>query len=991
MIGKLISNYKILEKLGEGGMGVVYKAEDSKLDRVVALKFLPPHLTTSEADKARFLQEAKAASAINHPNVCVIYDIQEHEEEQFIVMEYVDGITLQQKMQADRFEVRDVIDYAIQIGEALKAAHNKNIVHRDVKSDNIMVTTTNQIKVMDFGLAKLKGSVKLTKASSTIGTLAYMAPEHLQGADVDARSDIFSFGVVLYEMLTGQLPFKGDYDSAMMYSIINEAPVPVEKFRSDLSSEFLHVLNRGLEKIPDERYQTVDDMLIDVRRLKIDSSKVHHKLPQEMPVPPKAKTVKKPKRPLWIALCAAVLLLIPGLWIINQWFFQKGTEPIVIKENSIAVMYFENNSGAEDLGNMLVKLLTTNLSRFREIEVVSSQRLYDILKMIGKEDLDVIDKSVATEVAARAPVKVMLLGDIIKFGDKFRINIQLCDVQTGSNIGSDYIEGTKFDEIFEMADQLTEKVRTMMGISVSPGSEPFKIANVTTSSVEAYNYFTKGIEAFQKFYWEDSKKYLVSAVALDTTFATAYLWLARAYYYLNDPKSRIETLKMAKKFSEKTTEKERLFIDEQYANTIEGNSEKRFKILQELIGKYPKEKEAYMRLAYYYQTRDYMKELRVLEQALEIDPNYESAINELGYTHMRMNNYEKAIDCFRKYAAIKPEDPNPIDSIGELYFRIGKLDESIVKFKDASKIKPGFSVVNIGYINALKGNYRETMDHIETYINIEPSYSRKANGYVWKGFYNYWLGKIKQSFIDFQTAKNLYQSIGNNSREAFIDLIMGWIYYDMMKLQKSRVLYEKSFGFYKKNEPENLVYNQIREHCFLALIELKTKNTKSALSRMSEVKKILPEIEKNIYRLWASFLYDGIYPEVLLTEGRLNETINLLKKTKLQVIPEMSRLNQTILYNLTWRDVLARTYIKKGELDKAISEYERIIVFDPQSNDRRLIRPVYHYRLAKLYEEKGWEGKALDEYQKFLEIWKNADENLPEKIDAQKRLANLLN
>jgi Tol biopolymer transport system component/predicted Ser/Thr protein kinase len=272
MIGKTISHYRIVEKLGEGGMGVVYKALDLKLERLVALKFLPHDISIGDEDKARFLQEAKAASAISHPNVCVIHDIAESDGQQFIVMEFVDGKTLRQMVPIPK--VQDALGYAIQIGEALEEAHGKGIVHRDVKTDNIMVNAANQVKVMDFGLAKLRGSLKLTKTSSTVGTLSYMAPEQIQGGEVDARSDIFSFGVVLYEILTGQLPFIGEHEAAMMYSIVNESPQPIQKFRPDLSSEVLHIINRALEKDPEERYQTMRDMVIDLRRAKKETSRV---------------------------------------------------------------------------------------------------------------------------------------------------------------------------------------------------------------------------------------------------------------------------------------------------------------------------------------------------------------------------------------------------------------------------------------------------------------------------------------------------------------------------------------------------------------------------------------------------------------------------------------------------------------------------------------------------------------------------------------------
>ncbi|MGB6122117.1 MAG: serine/threonine-protein kinase, partial [Bacteroidota bacterium] len=234
MIDKIVAQYKILEKLGEGGMGIVYRAEDMKLKRTVALKFLPHHVSATEEERARFLQEAQAIATLNHPNVCTIFGIEEHDGQQFLEMEYVDGVTLRERIAGSGLPFGEAIDYAIQIGEALQEAHSKGIVHRDVKAENIMVNSRNQAKVMDFGLAKLKGALKLTRTSSTIGTLAYMAPEQLRGEEIDARSDIFSFGVVLYEMVTGRTPFRGEHDAAMMYSILNEEPEPAQNHKPDL-------------------------------------------------------------------------------------------------------------------------------------------------------------------------------------------------------------------------------------------------------------------------------------------------------------------------------------------------------------------------------------------------------------------------------------------------------------------------------------------------------------------------------------------------------------------------------------------------------------------------------------------------------------------------------------------------------------------------------------------------------------------------------------
>jgi len=319
MIGTTISHYKILEKLGGGGMGVVYKAEDLRLKRPVALKFLPPDLTRDEEAKERFVHEAQAASALDHPNICVIHEIDETEDGQiFICMAYYEGETLKKKVAGGQLPVDSAIDLAIQIAQGLARAHEAGITHRDIKPANLMITNRGEVKVVDFGLAKLVGQSRLTKAGTTAGTVAYMSPEQLQGGEADARSDIFSFGVVLYEMLTGRLPFGGEYEAAMMYAIINEEPAPVQKYRPELSSEFLHALNRALEKRPEERYQSVSEMLIDLRRLKRASERIARPPVGEMKVAESRAAISAKKKLWWslagvgvLAIIASVFLLLP--------------------------------------------------------------------------------------------------------------------------------------------------------------------------------------------------------------------------------------------------------------------------------------------------------------------------------------------------------------------------------------------------------------------------------------------------------------------------------------------------------------------------------------------------------------------------------------------------------------------------------------------------------------------------------------------------------
>jgi len=319
MVGKTISHYRILKKLGEGGMGVVYKAQDTKLDRIVALKFLPQHLLCDAEAKMRLTLEAKSASGLNHPNITTIHEVDEVEGECFICMEYIEGKSIKERIKEKTFSIQEILNVSIQIAEGLKAAHKKGMVHRDIKSDNIMITHEGLVKIMDFGLAKLKGVSKLTKTGTTLGTMRYMSPEQLQGMEVDQRSDIFSLGVVLYEIIAGQLPFKGEHEAAIIYSILNETPEPLARYKAGVPGELQRVVDKALTKNRDERFQHVDDMLADlksIRRALETTSTVHE------PV----KSKRKKKKLAYI--CASLAILVIALTII---LILKKNSPINIQ------------------------------------------------------------------------------------------------------------------------------------------------------------------------------------------------------------------------------------------------------------------------------------------------------------------------------------------------------------------------------------------------------------------------------------------------------------------------------------------------------------------------------------------------------------------------------------------------------------------------------------------------------------------------------------
>jgi len=440
-----------------------------------------------------------------------------------------------------------------------------------------------------------------------------------------------------------------------------------------------------------------------------------------------------------------------------------------------------------------------------------------------------------------------------------------------------------------------------------------------------------------------------------------------------------EALEKAKMYSQKASDRERLYIEASYANAIEKNPKKQLRILKDIAKKYPREKCLHFELGSYHRDKNMFNQaIEEYHKALDLDPNYGEAMNFLAYTYSDIEDFEKAIEYFEKYASISPGDANPIDSMGEVYFRMGKLDEAIAKYKEALEVKPDlyFTFSSIGYIYALKENYPEALKWINQEINIAPSPGVKSFGYFNKGFYHFWLGSLEQSLSVLLKASDLAEEIRNEWFKALIEYMKGYVYYDMGELELSQRSFKSWLDFFIMYEPQfKPDYTAI--HSFnLGLVELKQGRIDSAKSRLAKMKSLLPEIDSS-NEDQTKFSYDILQGEILLAEGSIDQAVAVLEKASPMGRPPL--IQYILLYNLPFiKDVLARAYRKNGETDKAISEYERLITFDPSAEERCLIYPKYHYRLAKLYEQKGWKGKAIEHYEKFLSLWKDADPGIAE-------------
>ena len=701
MIGETISHYRIEEKLGEGGMGVVYKAHDIKLDRTVALKFLPYHLTQSEEDKQRFIREAKAAAGLNHPHICTIHAVDENDGNQFIVMEYVDGETLRQ-----RSEIRDqksevsqhgtwnqelgtAIDYALQIAEALQQAHKKDIVHRDIKPENIMITEDNRIKVMDFGLAKLKGDKNLTKSGSTVGTMAYMSPEQIQGQDVDHRADIFSFGVVLYEMLTGQTPFRGEHEAAMVYSIVNEEPEPVTKYISDVHPDMLRLIELALEKNPDDRYQTVDHIIGDMRHLKKKSSQIMktyqpgstdekpESVQQETHKISTSVTINIPalkSRPGIIIVLGIIVFLSGLLYLL---FSPAAPEESPVEDQSIAVLPLENLSPDPDdayFADGVHEDIIIQLSQIGDIRTIARS---SVLRY-SPEDRNL------QQVADDLEVGAVMEGNVRRAGDVIRVAVELIEPHSNETIWADSYERDNITELFDIQRAIAGEIASALEVSLTP-DEQERLDERPTDVTEAYEFYLRG------------REYLFRPDVLEENFRNAEDLLKRA-----------------------------LMFDPDFAHA------------HALLSR------TYSRLKWFgYDTSSRIIELsrQHAERALDLNPNLSESHISMGYYYYHGHRrYDEALEHFNIARRLQPNNAEIISAIGFVKRRQGRLEDSIEIVHRAISLDPMSSWLHWiqGITYSYLREYEKAHSAYEASVSLSPDYNiarifNAENTIAWKG------------------------------------------------------------------------------------------------------------------------------------------------------------------------------------------------------------------------------------------------------------------
>ncbi len=708
MVGRTFSHYKILDEISRGGMGIVYRAVDTKLNREVAFKVLPAELISDPERKRRFLQEAQAAASIEHPHIATIYEVDEAEGVTFMVMELIGGDKLKDVIERGKLSLARVLDLTVEVAEGLARAHDKGIVHRDLKPANIMLTEDGHAKIIDFGLAKLVEPLggddedaqtalrKETDPGIIMGTVSYMSPEQARGAKVDHRSDIFAFGIVLYEMLAGKPPFRGASGTETLSSILRDPapPLPTQgpEMTAELAGDLQRLTEKCLAKEPNERYQGMKDVAVDLRtaRRRLESGAVSGAVSAGLSGPVAALAPSKRWR--WLGAVAAVGLLVAA-WALFLRPSSRAPAAVSSEKPSVAVLYFENNTGDPSLDwlrTALTNMLVTDLAQSPDVEVLGTDSLYQILEEMNRLDDRVTSLEVVQEVAERAGVSTVLLGNFVKAGETIRINVRLQEAKSGKVITSEKVEGVGEDSIFPMVDDLTRRMKSKFDIprTADTGSDQ-NVADVTTSSVEALRYYVEGINLHDRYKEEETLPLLEKAVELDPEFAMALAKLAVVHSNLGHPTEGEEYAQRALEHLDRLSARERYYIEGFFNDLKRATRAKAVDAYRKAIELYPDHNAARHNLAGIYSNLERFDEaIEQLEELRRRGETFPLTFSNLAYNYSSLGELEKGHGALQELLRQTPNSAVEYWELGNHLTRSGRLDEALEALDRAESLSP---------------------------------------------------------------------------------------------------------------------------------------------------------------------------------------------------------------------------------------------------------------------------------------------------------------